>query len=172
MRLSFIFVATVLLYGCSTAVLPDEASATVPPDYLTRHQLPVTLERAALILRHFGHTADELSFVDDTGKKFTVYRLLGRRRDTSLFSPSREIGRLAVGDNQTEIRLVDYRGDEGRLLMKMLSSVPRDNEGFDMAEDCLTFLRRKRKKPNQSPEPTRLRRSFLFAHAAHRVTHL
>jgi hypothetical protein len=27
-------------------------------------------------------------------------------------------------------------------------------------------------RPNQASEPTRLRRSFLFAHAAHRVAHL
>jgi hypothetical protein len=27
-------------------------------------------------------------------------------------------------------------------------------------------------RPNQSSEPTRLRRSFLFAHAAHRAAHL
>jgi len=156
MRSSFIIIATVLLSGCSTAsVIPDEASAAVPSDYLTKHQLPVTLERAALILSHFGHTGDELVFVDAEGKKFTVYRLLGWRKDTPLFSPSREVGRLAVGDSQTEIRLVDYRGEEGRILSQILSSVPRENEGFGMAEECASFLKKKRKGlPNQAAQTT------------------
>ena len=146
MRPSFIIIAAVLLSGCSTArVIPDEASTAVPSDYVTKHQLPVTLERAALILSHFGHTGDELVFVDARGKKFTVYRLLAWRKDTPLFSPSREVGRLAVGDSHLEIRLVDYRGEEGRAVLQILSSVPRENEGFEMADECASFLRKKRK---------------------------
>jgi hypothetical protein len=151
MRLSFIIISAALLCGCSTTpVISDEASTAVPTDYVTRHQLPVTLERAALILSHFGHTGDELTFSDVGGKKFIVYRLLSWRTDAPLFSPSREVGRLAVGDNQAEIRLVDYRGEEGRVLLHILSSVPHENEGFGMAEGCASFLKKKRKGlPNQ-----------------------
>lgn len=160
MRSSFILIATVLLGGCSIArVNPDEASTAVPADYVTKHQLPVTLERAALILSHFGHTGDELVFVDAQGKKFTVYRLLGWRKDTPLSSPSREVGRLAVGDSQTEIRLVDYRGEEGRVLLRILSSIPHENEGFGMADDSASFLKKKRKGlPNQAAQARSLAR--------------
>jgi hypothetical protein len=146
MRPSLIILAAVLLSGCSTTrVIPDEASAAVPFDYVTKHQLPVTLERVALLLSHFGHTGDELTFVDARGKKFTVYRLLGWRKDAPLFSPSREVGRLAVGDSQLVIRLVDYRGEEGRAVLQILSSVPRENEDSGIVDECVSFLKRKRK---------------------------
>jgi hypothetical protein len=140
-----LIIAVVLLSGCSTArVIPDEASSAVPSDYVTKHQLPVSLERAALILSHLGHTGDELVFVDTQGKKFTVYHLLAWRKDTPLFSPSREVGRLAVGDSQLEIRLVDYLGDEGRAVLQILSSVPREHEGFGIANECVSVLKKKR----------------------------
>jgi hypothetical protein len=151
MRLSLIIISAALLCGCSTTrVISDEASPAVPTDYVTKHMLPVTLERSALILSHFGHTGDELTFSDVEGKKFTVYRLLSWRTDAPLFSPSREVGRLAVGDSQMETRLVDYRGDEGRVLLQIFSSVSRENEDFGMAEECISFLKKKRKGlPNQ-----------------------
>ena len=151
MRLLIIIFSAALLVGCSTArVIPEEASSAVSSDYITKHQLPVTLERAALILSHFGHTGDELTFTDAQGKKFIVYRLLSRRTDAPFFSPSREVGRLAVGDSQLEIRLVDYLGAEGDALLRILASVPRENEDFGMVEDCISFLKKKRKGlPNQ-----------------------
>jgi hypothetical protein len=97
------------------------------------------------ILSEQGQTGDQLEFTDADGAKFILYRQLNYWNDAPRNSPEREIGRLAVGDSQTEVRLVDYRGPEGAYLLKILLSIPGAHKYAGYVEDCLTFLERKRK---------------------------
>jgi len=108
-----------VITGCTTETAKNKPATTIPADYITSLQPPVTLGEESIILDGPYEGFQGVSLIDATWKKIWIY--WDSRKTTALL-----LGKINSTDVKT--REIDYGGKEGSYLLYILNDPGNAND--------------------------------------------